>query len=79
MGCGLLALNLVRNWEFVELPHKRETPVVEDIKKRRKSSMRKSSVSVVATPKSPVKEKEKAKPTMFHEPEASSLLDSFGF
>ena len=73
MGCPLLALDLVRNWEFT-------TPSKDAAVETGKKSKRRSSAKVrspTATPKSPTKEK--PKPTMFKEPEASSLLDSFGF
>ncbi|KAG8528174.1 uncharacterized protein KY384_007091 [Bacidia gigantensis] len=79
MGCDILALDLVRNWKFVE----QHTGVLTDMdhaskadKEARRKSRRKSSL-VPKTPKSSVEEK--PKPTMFKEPEGSSLLDNFGF
>ena len=77
MGCDLLALELVRNWKFMSLPKSKPPPSIEVKKERRKSARRRSSANVPTTPKSPTKEK--PKPTMFKEPDASSLLDSFGF
>ena len=79
MGCDLLAIDLLRNWKFVPRTVSAQ-PLPELKKERRKSARRRSSANVVTTPKSPVKtEKAKPKPTMFKEPDASSLLDSFGF
>lgn len=86
MGCDILALHLVRNWEFlltVDQPLKsleeahprhllrRSSLVVNDLPERLKDFM-------PETPPSPGKAKKNA-PTQFVEPEASSLLDSFGF
>lgn len=78
MGCDLLALNTVRNWKFVA-PTAETTAKRPTAKPRRKSTRTRSSASAssVSTPKSPIKEK--AKPTMFKEPDVSSLLDNFGF
>ena len=93
MGCDLLALDLVRNWEFLKQSENRAprepngdgigaivTPA--DAKKmlRRRSSMVVDDLSP-ANPTNPNhgKQKEKPAPTMFEEPAASSLLDSFGF
>ena len=78
MGCGLLALDLVRNWHFT--PPTKDTvakePVspVETKPRHRRGS---SKAGKAQTPRSPTKEK--PKPTMFKEPEANSLLDKFGF
>ena len=70
MGCPLLAVDLVRNWEFLTPSSKdpgvaKVAPVEEETgkKSRRRSSAR------LRSPTTP----------MFKEPEPSSLLDSFGF
>jgi hypothetical protein len=82
MGCDLLALDLVRNWEFL-LP----TPAMTMFKNPdpRKMLGRKSSLVVADLPVGMVTEMRsgggvhKPPPSVFEEPEASSLLDSFGF
>lgn len=104
MGCDLLALDLVRHWEFLGgLPThdtmRRDTSLEingngVDYRKllRRRSSLVVADLPVrlanaeqrPAAPKTPAddskEEKPKPKPpTMFHEPDANSLLDSFGF
>lgn len=108
MGCDLLALDLVRHWEFLDrLPAqdsmKPNTSLVMDENgvDYRKLLRRRSSLVVAdmpvrftdvsqppTTPKTPSWEKQKQEepkpkskppPTMFHEPDANSLLDSFGF
>lgn len=109
MGCDLLALDLVRRWEFLATPltqtlqtqpagqlhengvdyrkllRRRSSLVVADMPVRLGSSTA-GTESVGATngangneesKKQP--EKPKPPPTMFHEPDANSLLDSFGF
>lgn len=87
MGCDILALDLVRNWEFLittDLPLK---PLEEAHPNVRSLTRRRSSLVVndlppatreFVAPPSPGKAKKKP-PTQFVEPEASSLLDSFGF
>lgn len=95
MGCDLLGLDLVRNWEFL-LPGTSLTPGLGGEVDPLKLLKRRSSLVVQDLPmsplsplsmrmgsdmKSPTGEKAKAKPppTMFEEPDANSLLDSFGF
>ncbi|KAL3479818.1 RAVE protein 1 C terminal-domain-containing protein [Aspergillus californicus] len=95
MGCDLLALDLVRHWEFLkELPatrlHKNDTmALVNGAVDYRKMLRRRSSLVVADMPAKPIigaetKSPQTAKkpqppPTMFHEPDSNSLLDSFGF
>ncbi|KAL2821283.1 RAVE protein 1 C terminal-domain-containing protein [Aspergillus cavernicola] len=97
MGCDLLALDLVRHWEFLkELPStqvgkKGTIDLVDGAVDYRKMLRRRSSLVVAdipakppkglgSEPKSPVAPKKpQPPPTVFHEPDASSLLDSFGF
>lgn len=82
MGCDLLALDLVRNWEFLRRP--KETIVngahSADPRKmlRRRSSL---VVDDMPSPRSPAEQKRNGKraPTVFEEPSTNSLLDSFGF
>ncbi len=95
MGCDLLALDLglvfslytlskanlhiVRNWEFL-LP---APTVFKDLGgPDPRSMLRRRSSLVVADlpmPKLPVDGGHRAPPSVFEEPESSSLLDSFGF
>lgn len=84
MGCDLLALDLVKNWEFLQADLKPES----DVPNPRKLLRRRSSLVAVDMPLSPgladfktsVKaHPAKPPPTVFEEPDASSLLDSFGF
>jgi hypothetical protein len=84
MGCDLLGLDLVRNWEFqqparpgfagevnpLQLLRRRSSLVVDD----RLSTSLKTGLSLDGPSK-----KQTAPPTMFEEPDAGSLLDSFGF
>ncbi|KAL4914049.1 RAVE protein 1 C terminal-domain-containing protein [Aspergillus aurantiobrunneus] len=95
MGCDLLALDLIRHWEFLkELPSAQLTKdstinLVDGAVDYRKMLRRRSSLVVAdipakpnlgMEPKSPVESKKpQPPPTMFHEPDANSLLDSFGF
>ena len=84
MGCDLLALDLVRNWEFLRQP-------VETIMNAthppdpRNMLMRRSSLVIddMPSPRSPTEQKMKPMgkpaPTVFEEPSTNSLLDSFGF
>ncbi|KAL8999434.1 MAG: hypothetical protein Q9169_001748 [Polycauliona sp. 2 TL-2023] len=84
MGCDLLALDLVRNWEFLlptkELPSQTESPPDPRKMLRRRSSL---VVDDLSSPKSPTGMKTgvgKPPPQkVFEEPEANSLLDNFGF
>ncbi|KAH6713657.1 WD repeat protein-like protein [Leptodontidium sp. MPI-SDFR-AT-0119] len=82
MGCDLLALDLVRNWEFL-LPAPTVFKSIDNSDPR--SMLRRRSSLVVADlplPKLPIDMKSgghKPPPSVFEEPESSSLLDSFGF
>ena len=84
MGCDLLALDLVRNWEFLRQPKETITNG-SHIPDPRKLLRRRSSLVVDDTPspKSPTEQKMKPlgkpTPTVFEEPSTNSLLDSFGF
>ncbi|KAL9599200.1 MAG: hypothetical protein Q9219_003981 [cf. Caloplaca sp. 3 TL-2023] len=83
MGCDLLALDLVRNWEF--LVQSKDVPKEEEVPDPRKLLRRRSSLVVddLSSPKSPTRIKSGlGKPPaqkVFEEPEANSLLDNFGF
>lgn len=107
MGCDLLALDLVRHWEFLGAPPTPKTlqnyPALElqqDGIDYRQLLRRRSSLVVADLPipkadsavsadteevpasdetKKQAPSKPKPPPTMFHEPDANSLLDSFGF
>ncbi|KAL8831264.1 MAG: hypothetical protein Q9191_000953 [Dirinaria sp. TL-2023a] len=86
MGCDLLALDLVRNWEFLRQqprehssPHKDEPPDPRKLLRRRSSLV----VDDLPSPKSPMEKtfnfgKPPPKP-VFEEPTTNSLLDNFGF
>lgn len=86
MGCDLLALDLVRNWEFLEQPKEETTtngsrhPPDPRMMLRRRSSL---VVDDMPSLKSQTEQKMKAvgkpAPTVFEEPDTNSLLDSFGF
>ncbi|ROV92027.1 hypothetical protein VMCG_09527 [Cytospora schulzeri] len=103
MGCDLLGLDLVRNWEFL-LPGASLKPELGGEINPLKMLKRRSSLVVADMPVSPIsargaagevktggsgggllsptgekKPKAQPPPTMFEEPDASSLLDSFGF
>ncbi|KAM0522721.1 hypothetical protein ACHAPS_005927 [Verticillium nonalfalfae] len=90
MGCDLLGLDLVRNWEFpqpaattgsllggeanpLKLLRRRSSLVVDDMPF---SSLR-NEVRMVESGKG--QSGRHQPPTMFEEPDSSSLLDSFGF
>ncbi|KAK4141274.1 RAVE protein 1 C terminal-domain-containing protein [Dichotomopilus funicola] len=108
MGCDLLGLDLVRNWEFLQpvtagatglggevnplrLLRRRESLVVADLpvlshireeKQEKQQSQQQSQQqqNVPAEMKSGgLMPKQQAPPTAFEEPDANSLLDSFGF
>ncbi|KKA27492.1 hypothetical protein TD95_001963 [Thielaviopsis punctulata] len=96
MGCDLLGLDLVRNWEFPPAPVKTTSGAVGipggeidplSLVKKRRSSLVVADIPVdklqigvgLAEKKSGEKETKKKQPTMFYEPDANSLLDSFGF
>ena len=87
MGCDLLALDLVRNWEFL-LPLKTPQEAPESSPDAREIVRRRSSwvVDDVPAPKSPTTEAKtgavrRAPPPLkvFEEPDVNSLLDNFGF
>ncbi|KAL8940426.1 MAG: hypothetical protein Q9216_002831 [Gyalolechia sp. 2 TL-2023] len=82
MGCDLLALDLVRNWDFLVQPKellKDEAPDPRKMLRRRSSLV----VDDLSSSKSPTGMKSGlGKPPaqkVFEEPEANSLLDNFGF
>ncbi|KAH8677734.1 RAVE protein 1 C terminal-domain-containing protein [Xylariales sp. PMI_506] len=84
MGCDLLGLELVRNWEFLLTPSTK--PGLGGEIDPTKMLKRRSSLVVADIPYSPIRAenetgtaKAKQAPTVFEEPDASSLLDSFGF
>ncbi|GMF88121.1 unnamed protein product [Aspergillus oryzae] len=95
MGCDLLALNLVRYWEFLAEPPpaKGVREISFDLQQNgvdyRKMLRRRSSLVVADMPvktgvppssKAPdAPKKPQPPPTMIHEPDPNSLLDSFGF
>ncbi|KAI0484638.1 RAVE protein 1 C terminal-domain-containing protein [Xylariaceae sp. FL0804] len=112
MGCDLLGLDLVRNWEFLRHPTTTTTAaataaagsgvlgggVVDDPRKllRRRSSLVVQDMPMPLSPTAATTNmapsemktggghghgvvKPPANPTVFEEPDASSLLDSFGF
>ncbi|MCJ1398065.1 regulator of (H+)-ATPase in vacuolar membrane [Xylographa trunciseda] len=85
MGCDLLALDLVRNWEFLAQPKDTLQPL-NQIPDPRKMLRRRSSLVVddLPSPKFPAEQRmgnAKGLPTQtaWKEPDANSLLDSFGF
>ncbi|KAL0782788.1 hypothetical protein CaCOL14_000694 [Colletotrichum acutatum] len=85
MGCDLLGLDLVRNWEFL----KPAPPITNGLGGEvnpLKLLRRRSSLVVADLPVSrlhseirPSGQGKQSTPTVFHEPDSSSLLDSFGF
>jgi RAVE protein 1 C terminal len=103
MGCDLLAVDLVRNWEFLRAaptPVKRLSMTSSRVSDPRQLLRRRSSLVVddmlqLTSPRSagipPGQEykedvfgkatagAKKPPPTVFEEPDASSLLDNFGF
>lgn len=95
MGCDLLALDLVRHWEFLRetAPAKDTSPENGTNVDYRKMLRRRSSLVVADMPLKPElpspqpnettsmtdSTKPKPPPTTFQEPDANSLLDSFGF
>ena len=87
MGCDLLGVDLVRNWEFL---HPRPTSVTESNDVHPLQMLRRRSSLVIAdlpvsriTDQLPaglnVRGGPKMAPSVFEEPDANSLLDSFGF
>lgn len=101
MGCDLLALNLVREWTFLQkpppapkkqLPDKINLALANEAPDPQKLLRRRSSLIVADMPVSPTQFRDElmkathgktaAAPTQqqtFEEPDANSLLDSFGF
>lgn len=95
MGCDLLALDLIRHWEFLQGPppaQAAEEETQEDEVDYRKMLRRRSSLVVAdmpirpaateqqaPTPKPEQPAQPKPPPTIFTEPDSNSLLDSFGF
>ncbi|WKT49007.1 WD40/YVTN repeat-like-containing domain superfamily [Fusarium oxysporum f. sp. vasinfectum] len=84
MGCDLLGLDIVRNWEFQQSPG--ATGLGGEVNPLK--LLRRRSSLVVADLPSPTlkfdshrenKKTVKPPPTTFEEPDAGSLLDSFGF
>ena len=88
MGCDLLALDLVRHWEFLREPSqngqengnavdyrnmlpRRRSLVVADMPIQSSGASSQTSGKTAEASKQP--------PTTFQEPDANSLLDSFGF
>ncbi|KAI0025835.1 regulator of V-ATPase in vacuolar membrane protein [Xylariomycetidae sp. FL0641] len=87
MGCDLLGLDLVRNWEFLRHPPG-NLPGISGQVDPTKLLRRRSSLVVQDMPLSPLAPGDmktghghdvKAPPSVFEEPDANSLLDSFGF
>jgi hypothetical protein len=85
MGCDLLALDLVRNWEFL-LPaptiFRNLAPPDPKLMLKRRSSLVVADLPM--SPQVPLDMKSgglghQPPPSVFEEPETSSLLDSFGF
>ncbi|OAX85370.1 hypothetical protein ACJ72_00259 [Emergomyces africanus] len=94
MGCDLLALNLVREWEFLKSPppqnKNQPTRLSFEAPDLRKLLKRRSSLVVADMPISPSFHEElkgsispkggkHETSAMFEEPDSNSLLDSFGF
>lgn len=84
MGCDLLALDLVRNWEFL-LPVPTISKQLGGETDPRKLLRRRSSLVVADLPIAmslldlkPKGTAHQPQPSVFEEPESSSLLDSFG-
>ncbi|RGP63431.1 regulator of v-atpase in vacuolar membrane 1 [Fusarium longipes] len=84
MGCDLLGLDIVRNWEFQKSPG---APGLGGEVNPLKLLRRRSSLVVADLPSPTLhfeshresKKTVNAPPTTFEEPDAGSLLDSFGF
>ena len=88
MGCDLLALDLVRNWEFLKQLRKmgvngngngESAPDPRKMLRRRNSLVVDDISGLKLGHEQKVKGGEKPAPTVFEEPDAGSLLDSFGF
>ncbi|KAI0142584.1 regulator of V-ATPase in vacuolar membrane protein [Hypoxylon sp. NC0597] len=86
MGCDLLGLDLVRNWEFLRQPPPTAPDLGGEIDPR-KLLRRRASLIVQDMPMTPVAPGDmktgghgvKPPPSVFEEPDANSLLDNFGF
>ncbi|MCJ1314388.1 regulator of (H+)-ATPase in vacuolar membrane [Agyrium rufum] len=91
MGCGLLALDLVRNWKFMDWREikrnagstKMANAAMQDAKEKDSEkevtkTERAEEIPPTAITAMEIRPK-KAAPTNFEEPSANSLLDSFGF
>ncbi|KAI9842429.1 MAG: regulator of (H+)-ATPase in vacuolar membrane [Sclerophora amabilis] len=83
MGCDVLALDLVRNWEFLQQSVEK-TKTATDVPDPRAMLRRRSSLVVadLPSPKSPKDTKfeaSKQPASLFEEPTMDSLLDNFGF
>ncbi|KAI2625439.1 regulator of V-ATPase in vacuolar membrane protein [Hypomontagnella submonticulosa] len=86
MGCDLLGLDLVRNWEFFRHTPSTGPDFGGEIDPR-KLLHRRSSLVVQDMPVAPLAPADmktgghgvKPPPSVFEEPDANSLLDSFGF
>ncbi|KAI0914538.1 WD repeat domain-containing protein [Ustulina deusta] len=87
MGCDLLGLDLVRNWEFFRFPTPAQKGFGGDIVDPTKLLRRRSSLivqDILLSPGVPGDMKTgghgvKPPASVFQEPDANSLLDSFGF
>lgn len=94
MGCDLLGLDLVRNWEFLHAPHnsaaveegeaagvvqQQQQPAGGYMRRRGSSMVADLPVPAVVTEMKSGGMKPQGPPTVFEEPDANSLLDSFGF
>ena len=79
MGCGLLALDLLRNWKFIVSTQEDRSTSESDSEK--KSSDVDDESSVDEEEKKIPREVEAKPPPkpVFEEPSTSSLLDSFGY
>ena len=88
MGCGLLALDLLRNWKF--LPQHKNGETTNGIHntttdphespRRRSSSVREDGMANGDSRIDGATQViEKPAPTVFKEPDTNSLLDNFGF
>ncbi|WYZ37429.1 hypothetical protein EsH8_II_000935 [Colletotrichum jinshuiense] len=85
MGCDLLGLDLVRNWEFLKPATSTAHGLGGEINPL-KMLRRRSSLVVADLPMSSLHvemrsggQGKQSAPTIFQEPDSSSLLDSFGF
>lgn len=87
MGCDLLGVDLVRNWEFLHMD--RSPLTAKDDAHPLQMLRRRSSLVVADLPVSQIADQlpadlkasgmPKMAPAVFEEPDANSLLDSFGF